>query len=85
MARLLRERRSDTRVGINTVGEIKYGAAGHTIPCTVLDLTANGAGLHVSRSFGIPPVFQLKVRGEEASRHCRVVWAKGGRLGVSFN
>ncbi len=85
MAMFRRERRSETRVGINTVGEIKYGAAGHTIPCTVLDLTANGAGLNVPSTFGIPPVFQLKVRGEEYARHCRVVWARGGRLGVSFN
>ena len=85
MAMFVRERRSDSRVGVNTVGEIKYGAAGHTIPCTVIDLTANGAGLHVPSSFGIPPVFQLKVKGEAFARHCRVVWARGGRLGVSFN
>ena len=85
MATFLRDRRIETRVGINTVGEIKYGAAGHTIPCTVLDLTANGAGLHVPSSFGIPPVFQLKVKCKEMTLHCRVVWAKGGKLGVSFN
>jgi hypothetical protein len=85
MARFLRERRGEPRVAVNTVGEITYGATGHNIPCTVLDLTTNGAGLHVPSSFGIPPVFRLKVRGETAARHCRVVWAQGGKLGVSFN
>ena len=85
MAVFVRERRSERRAAVNTVGEIMFGAAGHTVPCTVLDLTANGAGLSVPSTFGVPPVFQLKVKGETMARHCRVVWAKGGKLGVSFN
>jgi hypothetical protein len=81
----MQDRRIEARVPINTVGEIKFGAAGNTLPCTVLDLTPGGAGLHVSSSFGIPTVFQLKIKGEAIPRHCRVVWAQGGKLGVSFN
>jgi hypothetical protein len=81
----MQDRRVDARVAVNTVGEIQFGAAGNTMPCTVLDLTPNGAGLHVGSGFGLPRVFQLKIKGETITRHCRVVWAQGGKLGVSFN
>jgi PilZ domain len=78
------ERRNDDRVPINTVGAIKFGAAGNTLPCTVLDLTPQGAGLAVTSTFGIPTTFQLTIKGEKQTRYCRVVWAQGTQLGVSF-
>jgi hypothetical protein len=50
----------------------------------VEDLTTTGAGLHVSSTFGLPRVFQLTIDGEIGSKHCRVVWTDGKRVGVSF-
>jgi hypothetical protein len=50
----------------------------------VEDLTATGAGLHVASTFGLPRVFRLMIDGEIASKHCRVVWTDGKRVGVSF-
>jgi hypothetical protein len=50
----------------------------------VEDLTATGAGLHVASTFGVPRVFQLTIDGEIGSKHCRVVWTDGKRVGVSF-
>ena len=79
------ERRSDARVSLNTIGAIKFGAAGNTLPCTVIDLTPQGAGLTVTSTFGIPKTFQLTIEGEKQTRHCRVIWAKSGQLGVSFD
>ncbi len=79
-----KERRRDVRTPINNVGAIRFGPAGHEMPCTVVDLTPRGAGLNVASTFGIPKVFQLAVNGEMGTRHCRVVWMQGNKLGVSF-
>jgi hypothetical protein len=78
------ERRRDIRETTNLRGMIKFGAAGQELPCTVTDLTHRGAGLSVPTTFGLPQVFQLRVDGEPSNRHCRVAWANGKKLGVSF-
>lgn len=78
------ERRRDIRATTNLRGVIKFGAAGQDMPCTVTDLTPRGAGLSLGTTFGVPQVFLLAVDGETGSRHCRVVWANGKKLGVSF-
>ena len=76
--------RREVRAPVNLRGFIKYGAAGLTLPCTVTDLTKSGAGLSLGTTFGVPQVFRLAVDGEANDRHCRVVWANGKKLGVSF-
>lgn len=78
------ERRSEVRATTNKRGAIKFGASGQELPCTVLDLTPVGAGLSVGTTFGVPQVFQLLIDGEKLSRHCRVIWTNGKKLGVSF-
>lgn len=78
------DRRKDDRVSTHKRGLIKFGAAGQQMPCSVDNLTAAGAGLHVGTTFGLPRVFQLTVDGEPHTRHCRVIWTEGKRLGVSF-
>jgi hypothetical protein len=80
----LNERRQDTRVSTHRRGVIKFGPAGQELSCTVEDQTATGAGLHVASTFGLPRVFQLTIDGEIGSKHCRVVWTDGKRVGVSF-
>jgi hypothetical protein len=44
-----------------------------------------GAGLHVATTFGLPKVFRLTVDDETETRHCRVVWTDGKRVGASFD
>lgn len=78
------ERRREVRVPQNKLGTIKYGPAGYELSCTVIDLTSRGAGIVLARTFGVPTVFQLAVNGEAATRHCRVIWAEGKKLGVAF-
>ena len=80
----LNERRQDTRISDHRRGVIKFGPAGQELSCTVEDLTTTGAGLHVPSTFGLPRVFQLTIDGEVGSKHCRVVWTDGKRVGVSF-
>jgi hypothetical protein len=80
----LNERRQDTRVSTHRRGVIKFGAAGQELSCTVEDLTSTGAGLQVASTFGLPRVFRLTIDGEVGSKHCRVVWMDGKKVGVSF-
>jgi hypothetical protein len=78
------DRRKEIRASVNRRGAIKFGAAGQELPCTVTDLTSHGAGLSLGTTFGVPQVFQLAIDGETNSRHCRVIWVNGKKLGVSF-
>ena len=78
------ERRKDDRVFPGTRGVIKFGPAGQVMPCAIDDLTARGADLRVGTVFGLPRVFLLTIDGEATSRHCRVIWSDGKKLGVSF-
>ena len=78
------ERRRELRPSTNLRGVITFGAAGQELPCTVTDLTSQGAGLSFGTTFGIPQVFHLRIDGETRSRHCKVVWTNGRRLGVAF-
>jgi hypothetical protein len=79
------DRRKDARQSSHRRGVIKFGAAGQQLPCTIEDLNFGGAGLHVATTFGVPRTFQLTIDGDPISRHCKVVWAEGKRLGVSFD
>jgi len=78
------DRRKDDRMSTHRRGVIKFGPAGQELSCTVDDLTMVGAGLHVGTTFGLPKVFRLTVDGEIETKHCRVVWTDGKRVGVSF-
>jgi hypothetical protein len=76
------DRRQEPRISVSKRGVIKFGAAESV--CSVHDLTPHGAGLSVISSFGVPRSFQLAIDGETASRHCKVIWTDGKKLGVSF-
>jgi hypothetical protein len=76
------DRRRDDRISSHKRGVIKFGPAGQELSCTVDDLTGAGAGLHVATTFGLPKVFRLTV--DDETRHCRVIWTDGKRVGVSF-
>ena len=78
------ERRSEVRKPVRVPGMIKYGPIGTKIPCTVHDLTQQGAGLSVATTFGLPDVFELAIDGFFSSRNCRVVRTDSKMVGVSF-
>jgi hypothetical protein len=79
------ERRRDARGSTqHRRGIIKFGPKGTELPCTILDLTSQGAGLSVGSAFGLPQSFRLTLDGEQRERYCRVVWVDRARLGVMF-
>jgi hypothetical protein len=78
------ERRRDDRASTSIRAVIKFGPAGQEMPCAIDDLTTRGAGLRVGTAFGLPRVFRLTTDGEVMTRHCRVIWSDGKKLGVSF-
>jgi hypothetical protein len=84
MSQMMHEQRREARAPQNKTGVIRFGAAGHELPCIVIDLTPRGAGITLGSAFGVPQVFQLTINGETEVRHCRVSWAQGRKLGVSF-
>ena len=81
---IMQDQRREARVPQNKAGVIRFGAAGHELPCIVIDLTPRGAGITLGSTFGVPQIFQLTINGETGVRHCRVSWAQGSKLGVSF-
>ena len=61
--------------------------AGHhtAIPCTVRDLTEAGARLKLQDAAALlPEPFELIIEIDGFEAECRVMWRKGGDLGVSF-
>ena len=84
MALIMQNGRREDRVPQNKIGVIKFGAAGYQRPCAVVDLTSHGAGITIASAFGVPNVFQLTINGEKEARQCRIIWAQGRTLGVTF-
>jgi hypothetical protein len=54
------------------------------IMCTVIDISAIGAGLWVGSTFGIPKTFDLFIDGNPTKRACKVAWTEPHKLGVEF-
>jgi len=79
------ERRREVRRSTqNRCGIIKFGLKGTEHPCTILDLTSQGAGLSVGSTLDLPQSFWLTLDGEHRGRYCKVMWVDGKRLGVMF-
>ena len=52
------------------------------IGCNVVDYSAGGACLEVTTGKPLPSRFELLYAGSK--KKCRLVWARGVRVGVSF-
>lgn len=78
------EHRREVRRSVHLRGLIKSGPTGQDRPCTVHDLSSQGAGLSVVSTFGLPQSFWLTLEGEHDDRYCKVMWIDGNRLGVLF-
>lgn len=84
LIRRLVEHRRKVRRPAHLRGLIKYGPPAKDRPCTVHDLSSQGAGLSVISAFGLPQSFWLNLDGEHNDRYCEVMWVDGNRLGVLF-
>jgi len=62
-------------------GEITFGKI--AVPCTVRNLSDNGASLEFQSTWGLPARFDLKV-GHDLTRRCQAAWVGGTSMGVCF-
>jgi len=53
-------------------------------PCTILDISENGARLKVDDPQFVKPRFQLKFERASPGRTCMVAWKKGNIIGIEF-
>jgi hypothetical protein len=60
------------------------GFGGTTVECLIRNLSATGAALDVNSPLWFPDAFELVTTSDGGSRHCRVVWRDGRRIGVVF-
>jgi hypothetical protein len=61
---------------------IKFDRGAHN--CAVRNLSEAGAALDVPFAINIPHEFTLILETDQVSLHCRVVWRKDHRVGVTF-
>jgi hypothetical protein len=52
-------------------------------PCTVVNLSADGAGLVAENGPSIPAEFDLALNSH-LMRKCRVIWRNKNRIGIKF-
>ena len=79
---LLMERRQSGRAPANLSGTIRM--QDRAMRCTIVDLSASGAGLKTDSAGEHPSAFLLEIDGRDEIWQCRKVWSSGDRLGVSF-
>jgi hypothetical protein len=59
--------------------------AGRGIPCTVRNLSSNGAALDVPTTISLPSSFTLMIGTSQLIRRCRSIWRNDTRVGVVFD
>jgi hypothetical protein len=77
------EKRHSPRARTLKTGRIAITEKAPKIECTVRNISATGACLQVSTTYGLPSGFELILEG--AKHVCRVVWRTDTRLGVTFH
>ena len=78
--------RKSQRERMRRAGWIGFSDGTQPVRCVIWDLSDDGARLAAQHSDDLPDVFAvvLSADGSNAHRFCRVVWRKGGQLGVRF-
>lgn len=67
---------------MSRTGKIFADLKAPAINCDIVDISAGGACIAIHGTAEIPTKFVLLYSG--AKKTCKVVWAKGRRVGVSF-
>ena len=76
------ENRRASRRRVLKSATIEFDRGAHS--CAVRNLSEAGATLDVPYALAIPHEFTLTLETDQVRRHCRVVWRKDQRLGVTF-
>jgi hypothetical protein len=77
------EKRTVPRHRVLKGGTIAFG--GNGVPCTVRNLSSNGAALDFANRVSLPPSFVLVIEADQFIRRCRPVWSNDKRIGVAFD
>ena len=75
--------RAHPRFRVAKSAEIEHG--GDKIPCTVRNISINGAALTLpDLSIRVPTQFNLQITEDELAIPCSIVWRRGFWIGVQF-
>lgn len=75
----------EPRRRLNKPGWISADGAFAVQRCTVENISPGGAQIHAAQASSIPDRFTLSFsQADRRGRRCRVVWRRGGTLGVRF-
>ena len=78
------ERRRAQRVRALLPARLTALGRSQVLDCTVRDLSHNGARIHVGPHAPLDETVSLEIQPHGVRTHARVVWRKGGYLGVRF-
>ncbi len=79
------ERRALVRHKTFFKGRIYFNNKLSSMDCMVRDATANGGRLEVSDSVALPNAFEIYLPNKDEYFHAKVVWRRGGSLGISWS
>lgn len=84
MSNLDSDNRENGRKRILKAGLICFNQRNSVLPCSVRDLSEDGAQLLVSDARLIPQVFELHIELHGMWAQCEIVWKTQDRIGVKF-
>jgi PilZ domain len=77
------ERRTAQRHRVFKGATIAFDGSG--LPCTVRNLSTDGAALDLASRVSLPPSFTLVIESNHIVRRCHPVWSNDRRIGVAFD
>jgi hypothetical protein len=78
----MQDRRGSVRRRTYLCGRIAFNSHGSTVDCIVRNLSHNGAMLEFAEPMRAPGEFDFHIVGKAESRHGRLIWRDGTRIGV---
>jgi hypothetical protein len=83
MSETMIEKRAVLRQRVLKGATIAFGGSG--IPCTVRNLSSQGAALDVATTMTLPSSFTLMIQTNQLIRRCHSIWRNDTRIGVAFD
>jgi hypothetical protein len=79
------ERRALVRHKTFFKGRIYFNNRLSSMDCMIRDVTANGGRIEVSDSVALPNTFEIYLPNKDEYFNAKVVWRRGGSLGISWS
>ena len=78
------ERRPNPRSRVLLSGIVTYGDGAYSFDCSFRNLSATGARVVMGKNLQFPSQFFLINVRDRVAYDCKVIWNKGGEVGVAF-